>query len=104
MRPPLEVTITGARGEEWERVCGTRTFPVTTFEPVRANLPGKPNARVYLLNFQLMNSDVLVKIVAHLSQKFNIPANEIEAEMAAHGSPVLAEDCYVVLNDPHRWV
>jgi hypothetical protein len=104
MRPPLEVTISGPRGDEWERVCGTRQFPVTTWEPIRANLPGKPNSLVWMMNLQLMDSDTLAKIVAHLSQKFGIPVQEIEAEMAAHGNPILAEDAFVVLNDPQRWV
>ena len=104
MRPPLEVTINGPRGDEWERVCGTRTFPVTSFNPVRANLPGKPNAEVYIMNVQAMKSEVLDKIIAHLAVKFGIPVSEIEADMAAHGNPILAEDCTVVLNDPQRWV
>jgi hypothetical protein len=104
MRPPLTVTIQGPRGDEWERVCGTRTFPVTTWEPVRANLPGKPNAEVWMMNLQLMDSETLGKITARLSQKFDIPVKEIEAEMAAHGSPILAEDAFVVLDDPQRWI
>jgi hypothetical protein len=56
------------------------------------------------MNLQLMDSETLAKIVAHLSQKFGIPVKEIEAEMAAHGNPILAEDAFVVLNDPQRWL
>ena len=104
MRPPLEVTINGPRGDEWERVCGTRTFPVTSFNPVRANLPGKPNAEVYIMNVQAMESAVMEKIAAHLAQKFGLTEQEVFSDMAAHGNPILAEDCTVVLNDPQRWV
>ncbi len=104
MRPPLTLTINGPRGDELERVCGTRTFPVTTWEPIRADLPGKPNALVWMMNLLLMDGETIRKIIAHLSQKFGIPEHEIQAEMAEHGNPILAEDAYVVLNDPQRWV
>lgn len=104
MRPPLEVTINGPRGDEWEHVCGTRRFPVTTWDPLRANLPGKPNAEIYLLNIQLLTTETLAKILEHLSQKFGNRLEEVEAEVAAHGIPILAEDCTAVLNDPQRWV
>ncbi len=103
MRPPLEITINGARGDEWQRVCGTRQFPVTTWEPIKADLPGKPQADVYLLNLLLVESVTLAKITAHLAQKFGLSEAEANAE-AIKGIPILAEDCTVVLNDPQRWV
>jgi hypothetical protein len=104
MKPPLTVTIQGPRGDEWERVCGTRTFPVTTWEPVRADLPGKPNAEVWMLNLQALDSQTLVLIIAYLRLKFGGTLAEVEAAVAAHGIPILAEDAYVALNDPQRWV
>ncbi len=104
MRPPFTVTIQGPRGDEWERVCGTRTFPVTTLEPVRANLPGKPNAEVWMMDIQQVHSETLEKIIKHLAEKFGLDAMEIAAWMAEHGNPILAEDAYVVLNDPQRWL
>jgi len=104
MRPPLEVTINGPRGDEWERVCGTRVFPVASFQPIKANLPGKPNADVWLLNLRLIDSPTLQRIIEHFSVKFNTPPNETAAAAAAQGIPILAEDCTVVLNDPQRWL
>lgn len=104
MRPPLEVTIQGERGAEWERVCGTRQFPVTTWEPMKATVMGQPNTEVWLLNLLLIDKVTLDKILAHVAAKFNQPLAQIQADVAAHGIPILAEDAYVALNDPQRWV
>lgn len=104
MRPPLEVTINGERGDEWERICGTRRFPVTTWEPLKADLPGKPNADIYILNLLLMESETLDKVTAHLAQKFGLSPQEANLEIVQKGIPILAENVTVVLNDPQRWV
>lgn len=104
MRPPLEVTIRGPRGDEWEKVCGTRTFPVTTWNPMRADLPGKPNAEVWFLHIILLGPGMLDKIVAHMANKFAVPLEELRREVDRQGIPILAEDGYVHLNDLQRWV
>ncbi len=103
-RPPLTVSINGARGDEWERAVGTRTFPVTTWNPMRGNLPGKPNAEIWMINLGALEPELLDKIVLHLAQKFEIPADEMRHEVLARGIPVLADDAFVVLHDPQRWL
>ncbi len=104
VRPPFEVTIHGPRGDEWERVCGTRTFPVQYWTPIRANLPGIPNAEVYLMDLREMEPDIVSKIVAHLAVKFGMTPEECWDELKKAGIPILAKDCTVMLHNPLRWV
>jgi len=101
----LEVTINGPRGDEWERVCGTRSFPVIDWEPVNATLPGLPGVqKVHRVNIQALDSETLHKIAAHLAKKFNASLPETLAAIARDGIPILAEDCTVVLHNPQRWL
>ncbi len=107
MRSPLTVTITGPRGDEWERVCGTRTFPVTTWAPVKITVPDRAGAvDAWMLDIQALDSPTLNRILEHLFLKFGGTLAQVAADAAAHGIPILAEDAFVfvTLNDPQRWV
>ena len=103
-RPPLEVIIHGERGDRWLQLLGTRTFPVTTWEPFLADLPGLPNAKVYMLNVELIPREMLLTMADEIAQRFGAIGDEVLAEIEANGLPILAADCTVVLNDPQRWV
>src|SRR5512135_2486606 len=97
------VTVGGSRGDEWERICGTRTFPVRSPIPVLADLPGKPKSEVFLLDLASIEKPVRERIVAHLSQKFGLPPAEAEAEVNSKGIPILAEECCTTIRNPQRW-
>jgi hypothetical protein len=105
LRAPLTVTIQGARGDEWERVCGTRTFPVINWEPIMATLPGRPGkSAVWIVNLLLLDEETRGKIVTHLAAKFGEPREQVRRDIDAQGIPILAEEAFVVLNDVQRWV
>ena len=97
------VTIGGSRGEEWERVCGTRTFPVRSPIPMLADLPGKPAARVFLLDLQSIEAETRERITAHLASKFGLSPIEAAQEIQDHGIPILEEDCSTTIRNPQRW-
>ena len=115
VRPPLELTIRGARveltirgarGDEWERAVGTRTFPVTSWDPVSADLSGHSlRQRVYLVDVRRLNVALLDRVCEHLARKFNTAADQVKATVLEDGLPIrYDDDCHVVLDDPGRWV
>jgi hypothetical protein len=104
VRAPFECTIGGKRGDEWERAVGTRTFPVQSWVATRANLPGLPEASVYMLDLKAIDGDLLARITAYLSGKDRVPASQVLLDITRDGLPILAEDCSVRLNDPQRWI
>ncbi len=97
------VTIHGERGEEWMRIAGTNHFPVTTPIPGRGILPGKGERRIFLLALDQMQPEVLARIVAQLSAKFNMTEEETRDEMEKAGIPILDEDLSVMVHNPQRW-
>jgi hypothetical protein len=97
------VTITGERGREWKRVAGTDYFPVLSPIPVMGDLPGIGLSRVYLLAIDQMEPNILSRIVAHLSGKFGMTAEETQAELDKGGIPILADDCMVTVLNPQKW-
>lgn len=103
MSADFQVTIHGARGEEWHRIAGTNTFPVRSPIPVLADLPGRDNARVFLLDLELIEVEVKAKIVAHLSTKFGLRPEEAEEEIRRIGIPILEDECSVMVLNPQRW-
>jgi len=104
MSADFRVTIGGARGEEWERVAGTRTFPVMTPIPQMATLPGRPGlSKVFLVDLAELEPGVLDRIVAYLAAKFGLSEQEAAAEIKTAGVPVLDEQCTVVVTNPQKW-
>jgi hypothetical protein len=104
MPSDFEVTLTGERGAEWERVIGRKTFPVRSPVPILAKLPGIPRAHVYLLDLSLIEPAVLEKIVAHMGAKFGLTPEEERQEIAEKGIPILDEDCMVTIHNPQKWL
>lgn len=104
MATDFHVTIHGERGEEWERIAGTATFPVQSPIPVLAELPGRGTQRVFLLAIDELEASTLEKIVAHLAAKFGVPPEETEAEVRAHGIPILDEECSLMIQNPQKWL
>lgn len=104
MSTDFHVTIHGTRGEEWQRVAGTNHFPVKSPIPSLATLPGYSEPqRVFMLDIPEIEAATLSKIVAHLSEKFQVPLDEAEQEIRAAGIPILAADCSVMVEHPQKW-
>ena len=91
------------RGKEWLSILGTTTIPIKSPFSVPASLPGIPNARIYMLDLDSLDEPQTTRLIAHLSQKFNIPEAEIRAQLPQHGVPILANDITVTIRNPQRW-
>jgi hypothetical protein len=98
------IAIGGQRGAEWERIAGTRRFPVRSPIPVTATLPGLDGVqRVYLLALDVIAPDTLSLIVNHLAAKYSLSAEESEREIRTAGIPILEADTIMIVEHPQRW-
>lgn len=94
------VTIHGERGDEWERICGTREFPVISPLPVRGSAPGVEAGSFYQLDLDAMDVGLLDRILTHLCDKFQVPREEGEAHLREVGIPILADGCSMMTDNP----
>ena len=94
-RPLMTVTITGPRGEEWERATGRRSFPTKTFHPVEAEIFGQGKKEVYLVDVASCEPELQERIAQHLAHRFNGDAGQILRVIQQDGLPVLAEYAFV---------
>lgn len=104
MAEDFMVTITNPeRAAEWQAVFGTTTVHVQSPIPFEASLPGRPRSLVYLLDLRLISDDQRRKLVEHLARKFGLAKSFVDAELDAHGVPLLAEDCVATVDHPQKW-
>lgn len=105
MERDFSATITNpARAAEWQAVFGTTTVNIKSPLPEWADLPGKGRSIVYFLDLDLITLEQRQRLVEHISQKFNLSAAEVEADLDAHGMPILDEDCLVTAVNPQKWL
>lgn len=90
--PSWTVTINGPRGEEWTRVLGRNTLPVKSPLTIPADLPGHPDAQVYMLDIEALTPAEFRAVVVHLSGKFKTSALTLADELRRDGLPILADD------------
>ena len=90
-----EYTVTikdPARRATWFVYLGTDTLPIVSPFPTRANVPGHPDALVYLVDFEALDTEAQDCLVLMLGDDFGIPYQEVRGELAAWPRvPVLAE-------------
>lgn len=91
------------RAEEWARVLGTKTVFIKSPIPNMANLPGHPNAFIYELDLDELTDGQRSQLIAHLADKFGLPAEQVESDLEAHGVPILADDCIIGFINPQKW-
>jgi hypothetical protein len=97
-----EVTVHGKRARDFERVYGSTTVRVKELLPVptMALLPGfdKPQP-VYMLDLEWAKREGhRARLVAFISERFGIPADDVERELDERGVPILARDCTYTSN------
>ncbi len=81
-----------SRYEDWIKVFGVAQVQVLEPMPRRANVCGKPETEIYLLDLKALTPEQLGRLVAHISEKFKIPREEVERDIYRQGVPILAED------------
>lgn len=93
----------GERADEWQEILGSTTINIKSPLPSYANLPGKPKELIYELDLALLTAGQRYRLVTHLSTKFNMWADEVEAHLDRVGCPILAEDVTITVHNPQRW-
>jgi hypothetical protein len=92
------------RAAEWQKHLGTTTVYVKSPIPSWASLPGIPRAQIYELDLELLTPVQRENLVIWLAEKFDLPADEVRADLEKYGVPILAEHCVVTVEHPHRWL
>lgn len=95
---PPQVTVGGPRGEEMMELLGTRTFALKSPQPIRASLPGIPDALVYLLDVDALPPADIEKLARYFARKFNGRLSDVRKEIRRDGIPVLADNCTIVVD------
>lgn len=89
------------RAAFWQNAIGTNRLPIRSIIPQLANLPGLPNAAVYLLDTAAISDEMKHAIANAIVQKFGAPSPQVVLEdMASNGMPILADGCSVTSSDP----
>jgi hypothetical protein len=98
------IHLHGERGVFWERVLGTAVLPIRSPWPTPARLPDRAPGLVFLLAADLMSPAQLEAIHAAIAERFGLPVDEVRAEAARDGYPILGEEATVVIHRPQRWL
>jgi hypothetical protein len=104
MSQDFTVTVTNpARAADWQAILGRTTVAVTSPIPTRANLPGHPDALIYMLDLDELLQEEIDRLIAFIAQRFQIAEAEVAHDIRRQGFPILADDCYVAVANPQRW-
>ena len=92
------------RTAAWRAVFGDDTIPLRSPIPHMANLPGRGEELVYLLDIEALTVEQRGRLVQHIASRFDYPAEEVDATLDDHGCPILAEHVTVTIANPWRWL
>lgn len=105
MAKDFEVIINDPdRRADFIKIFGRDRVNVTSPLPEWAELPTIGKAPVYKMDLNLLTLNERLRLVGHLAQKFNIPADEVARDLEKEGVPILAQHCTVVVYNPQRWL
>jgi len=93
------------RAAEWLKVFGTLEVCLESPLPVLANLPGFDESQmVYMLDLKQITPEERTRMVESICRRFPpLLADEVEQMLDEQGVPILASDCWVVVENPQRW-
>lgn len=83
------------RASWWKEVYGSLEVPITSPVPVIAVGPDGKKAQYYMVNTQELSAEQLEKVAQFVSEKFDLPIDEVRTEIEVQGIPLLAEDLTV---------
>ena len=94
-----------ARADDFLKVFGSLDVRVDSFIPMLVELPGfEEPQKVYLLDLKWLTQRERERLTRHLAAKFNIPLEQVESEIDDVGVPILDQDCYLIVENPQRWL
>jgi len=91
------------RAADWQTIFGRTTVAVQSPVPRRAELPGHPDTKIYMLDLDALTSEETDRLVAFLTRRFNIAESDIARDLREQGVPILADDCIVTVSYQQRW-
>lgn len=92
------------RYQEWLEVMGCDQMPLKSPIPIRADLPGRDNASVYLIDLPSLTQEQRERLLKFLARKFHLEDWEARSEIDEVGVPVLDEDVMVTVFNPQKWI
>ncbi len=98
-----KISGSGKRAETWRYVFDTETVHIKSPALLTIDLPGQLQAWCYALDLAILDDGQRQRLVAHLSEKFDIPARQVDALLDSHGCPIRAEDVMVTVKNPQKW-
>jgi hypothetical protein len=84
----------------WSEIFPDARVPIKSILPAVANLPGKPDAQIYILDLAAIDDIQRAQVIDMLARKFKLPAEEVSRDLDSMGVPILADGVSVVSSDP----
>jgi len=102
---PHEAIISGTsqRAETWRRVFGSEVVEIRSPVETTITIEGLGERPCYIIAVEKLSPEQMERAVAHISQRFNIAADEVRAEILGRGIPILSEDVSVCV-DPRYFL
>lgn len=92
------------RAATWRMVFQSDEVALRSPFPAFAMLPeGRGKTLIYDLDIEALTAEQRERLVLHISGRFNVSAEQVEAQLSVVGCPILAEDVTVVVERPWRW-
>ena len=90
---------------EWLEVFGTTRLHVKSCIPVLDILPGEDEPQpVYYVDLDCLDAHQQKRLIHYLSDRFKVPAAEIQKYLAEEDLPIPAEGCILTVFNPHLWL
>ena len=82
------LTLSGARGAEWESVLGTRTFAVLTPDSEVLSLDGEKDTACVFLDIDSLTPEQQDALAEHFSRKSGMLKAAVRREIHSRGVPI----------------
>lgn len=97
--------VGGDREALFRSVFDTNRVPIETPIGEYALLPGLTGKQmIYKLALKEITQEQRARLVAALAERFGYPTADVDAQLDAHGVPILARDASVVVYNPQKWM
>lgn len=83
----------------WLETVGSEYVPILSIIPTWGDLPGLGRRLVYLLDVKALGEEQQERLLVALGNRFGLTMDEMRAEAAAHGIPILADGVEVMTSD-----
>lgn len=93
-----------SRYADWMRVFGTNQVVLKSPLAHAGIFPGVGKKDCYDVDLAALTPAQRERMILHISERFDIPLEEVRAELDNVGMPILADDVIVTIHNPQRWL